>query len=129
MMMYNKTVEDCFFQPRHIGVLDLKDPWTECVRSSQGLAQIKLFMQSTPKGIINALCFKATGHPYLIAGLEWCARLILGQSVYTVEVVEYPALVKELAIPMEYYPLALQVVQVYKEMLCIMRKKIEDKRS
>ena len=34
-MMYNKTVHDYFFSPRHVGVIDLNLSFTVIVKNSQ----------------------------------------------------------------------------------------------
>lgn len=127
-MMYNKVVEDCFFLPRHAGVIDLTAPLTVHFSSSQknqSLTKIELYVQCTKNGVISKACFKAVGNPYVIAALEWLCRQIEGVQIENLSPFNYQVLIKELAMPMKHYPIALQVEDVYKEILVLMRKKIE----
>lgn len=112
MMMYNKIVEECFFYPQHVGILDLSVALTGCFNSTK----LTLYMRCSADGIIKQVRFKATGHPYLIAGLEWVGRRCEGHTIDTLINLDYQIVIKELAIASHHYPIALQVVQAYKEM-------------
>lgn len=130
--MYNKVVEECFFKPRHAGMLDLKLPLTVHCRTSQktpALVIIDLYLECTVVGIINKVLFKTNGNPYVIASLEWWCRQIQSKNLAELLPINYQVLVKELAIPTAQYPTALQVEDTFKEVLELMRKKFEDKKS
>lgn len=127
-MIYNKIVEDCFFLPRHVGILDLQAPLTVHHRSSQknqSITRIDLFLQCTLNKKISKACFRATGNPYVIAAVEWLCREIEGRELEEAYGINYQVLVKELSIPNSQYPIALQVEGVYKEVLNLMKKKFE----
>lgn len=127
-MIYNNIVEDCFFQPRHAGMIDLNAPLTVHFRSSQknqSLTIIDLYMQCTNIGFISQMRFKATGNPYVIAALEWLCRQLEGRTLENLPLINYQILIKELAISTIQYPIAIQVEDVYKEVLTLMKKKFE----
>lgn len=127
-MMYNKSVQDCFFLPRHIGVLDLKSPYTVHYRSGQQnqINIIDLYLQCFENKKISRACFKANGNPYMIAALEWLCRQIEGRDLKDLPVFSYQVLIKELEIPIHQYPVALQVEGIYKEVLTLMNDKFGD---
>jgi nitrogen fixation NifU-like protein len=125
--MYNKNVEDCFFHPNHIGVMDLSDLYTvHCRHENPGqVVLVDFYLQCTQDRIISRACFKASGNPYVIAALEWLCRLTEGRQLDEVAPIDYKTLVNELEIPHAQYPLALQIGTVYKDLLALMKKKFE----
>jgi nitrogen fixation NifU-like protein len=130
--MYNEIVQDCFFLPQHVGVIDLAFPLTVYFRSSQNnqsVTKIELYLQCTKSALINKACFRATGNPYVIAALEWLCRQIEGRELESLISINYQTLIKELEIPTHQYPIALQVEDAYKEVLTLMKKKLEDYKS
>jgi nitrogen fixation protein NifU and related proteins len=119
-MMYNKTVLDCFFSPRHVGVIDLNQDLVILVKNNQkGQADIALYMQSDAHKVIQKVCYKTNGNPYLIAGLEWLCREVVGQAIDSLVAVDYQRLIKELDIPMSEYPLAVRIVEVFKKAISL----------
>ncbi len=142
-MMYNELVEDCFFLPRHVGILDLQAPLTVhfvSIQKNQSITRIDLYVQCAENALIRKACFKATGNPYVIAALEWLCRQIEGKKLDCLEWRSdqknnpqdkqlYQILVKELEIPQNQYPIALQVEDVYKEVFTLMKKKFEGYKS
>lgn len=123
-MMYNKTVQSCFFSPQHIGVLDLNQDFSVAAKSQhKGQAMVEFYMQCGPDRFIRRACFKTNGNPYLIAGLEWLCRQLEGQSLDKLPPIDYQLLVKELDIPVTQYPLALRVVTIFKEILMLMNSR------
>lgn len=142
-MMYNKIIEDCFFHPKHVGILDLQTPLTvhfASTQKNQSMTRIDLYMQCTEDTLICKVCFKVTGNPYAIATVEWLCRQIEGKQLDRLEWGAaqkdnpqaeqlYQILVKRLEIPQTQYPIALQVEDVYKEVLALMKKKLEDYKS
>ena len=142
-MMYNELVEDCFFLTKHVGILDLQAPLTvhfASIQKNQSITRIDLYVQCMENALIHKACFKATGNPYVIAALEWLCRRIEGKKLDCLEWSTgqknslqdeqlYQVLVKELEIPQNQYPIALQVEDVYKEVLALMKKKFEDYKS
>ncbi|BCA95745.1 hypothetical protein TUM19329_21060 [Legionella antarctica] len=130
--MYNEIVEDCFFLPQHVGIIDLASPLTVHFRSSQNnlsATRIDLYLQCTKRSLISKARFRAIGNPYVIAALEWLCRQSQGRELDSVMSITYQTLIKELEIPTHQYPVALQVEDVYKEVLTLMKKKLEDYKS
>lgn len=120
-MMYNKTVQDYFFSPQHVGVIDLGQEFTVVFANTQkDQGTIEFYMQCTQDRIIQRVCFKTNGNPYLIAGLEWLCRLVEGRSLDEAPQIDYQLLINDLNIPVTQYPLALRVVGAYKEALNLM---------
>jgi nitrogen fixation NifU-like protein len=125
MMVYNNTVRDYFFSPRHIGVLDINQDFVVVFKNNQkGQGDIEFYMQCSPESVIQKVCFKTNGNPYLIAALEWLCRQLEGQSVDKMFFLGHEALIKELGIPRLHYPLAVRVMQVLKESLTLMNQKL-----
>lgn len=124
-MMYNKTVQDCFFAPRHVGRLDTNSHLVVCVTNHQaGQGTIEFYMQCQQDMSISRVCYKTNGNPYLVAGLEWLSRQLEGQSIEKILQIDYQVLIKELDIPVAQYPLALRIIGVFKEILVLMKNKL-----
>lgn len=126
-MMYNKTVQDCFFHPRHVGVLDLANPYVVHFRReySNKVIVIDLYMQCINNGLINKISYKTNGNPFIIAALEWLSRQLEGVELNNISLFNHQLLIKELEIPMIQYPVALQIEDVCKEVFALMKKKLE----
>ena len=125
-MMYNKIVQDCFFEPRHIGsIVDSASLVAHLrgVQKAQGVV-IDLFLQCSADGFVIRSCFKANGNPYVIAALEWVCRQIEGQHIDVLQASYYQHLISELGIPVNQSPVALQIDGVYQEVLVLMRDKL-----
>jgi nitrogen fixation NifU-like protein len=126
MMIYNKVVQDCFFEPRHTGSIALDSlgvVYFRCEQTKQG-ALIELYMQCDVKGLITRMCFKTNGNPYVIAALEWLCRESEGKWFDDLSPLHYQTLIQILEIPMPEFPIALQVEDVYKEIMGLMTKKL-----
>lgn len=122
-MMYNKTVRDCFFAPKHAGVIDLNNHSAVVVKNNQkGQGVIELYMLCNPDGTIVRACFKTNGNPYVIASLEWLCRQLEGKTINAAPQIDYQLIVNELDVPVAQYPIALRIVDVYKEVLLLMKK-------
>ncbi|KTD41507.1 iron-sulfur cluster assembly scaffold protein [Legionella parisiensis] len=122
-MMYNRIVQDCFFSPRHVGVINLNDQFAVVVKNNQkGQGAIELYMQCNSEGTIVRSCFKTNGNPYVIASLEWLCRQLERQPIGAVPKIDYQLVIKELDIPVAQYPIALRIIDVYKEALLLMKK-------
>lgn len=125
-MMYNKLVQDCFFQPEHVGVLDVSDPlvayYNDRVTHQMQIVAIEFYMQCSRTGFIKRACFKAHGNPYVIAAMEWLCREIEGESLDSPPSINYQLLINVLGIPNSQYPVALVIEGVYKETLALMKK-------
>jgi nitrogen fixation NifU-like protein len=125
-MMYNEIVHDCFFSPQHSGTLDTGVPLVAYARGTQknqGVA-IDLYMQCSSNGVVIKSVFQTNGNPYIIAALEWLCRQIQGKELEKLAFSYYQALIIELEIPVHQSPIALQVEEVYKEVLYLMRNKL-----
>lgn len=122
-MMYNNIVLDCFFSPQHVGVLDVDQDFCVVFESIQkNKPSIACYMLCDKNAVIQKLCFKTNGNPYLIAGLEWACRYLDGCSIDKISQIDYQCLIKALDIPLAQYPLALRIVAVLKELLSLMKK-------
>lgn len=126
-MMYNKLVEDCFFYPRHVGSMQQSEPLVVCFKSNQQnqAMNIELFLQCNESGLIIKARFTSNGNPYVIAAMEYLCRRIEGLVLGNLPEITYQDLIKELEIPTSQYPFALCVMGVYKEVLVLMKKKLE----
>ncbi|USQ12565.1 iron-sulfur cluster assembly scaffold protein [Legionella lytica] len=123
-MMYNKTVLDYFFSPAHVGIIDLNDHTVVVKNNQKKQGTIELYMQCGQNRVIQRICFKTNGNPYLIAGLEWLCRQIEGKLIDELPPIDYQLLVNELSIPVTQYPLALRIFSVFKETLILMNNKL-----
>lgn len=124
-MMYNKIVLDYFFSPQHVGVIDLTHPLAVIFESKQkNQGGIEFYMQCSQDKVIECVCFKTNGNPYLIASLEWLCREIDGRLIDQLPPIDYQLLVNALCIPVHQYPLALRVINVFKETLTLMNNKL-----
>lgn len=125
--MYNNIVQEYFFSPAHVGVLNLDEPFGAHYRSNlagQGVV-IDLYVQCTPAKDVNRVCFKANGNPYLIAALEWISRQLEGRNLDSLPQINHQMLVEQLDIPHQLYPVAIQVDTIYKEVILLLNKQFE----
>ena len=124
-MMYNNTVCECFFSPRHVGVIDLNKDFTIVYLNNQkGQGNIEFYIQCGQDRVMQRICFKTNGNPYLIAGLEWLSRQLEGHSIDKAPAIDSQQLIKELDIPTPQYHLALRIVNIFKESLTLMNSKL-----
>ncbi len=125
-MMYNTIVEDCFFFPKHVGVLNLSEPRTVYFTNNQFSKDvlISFYMQCDSNKIVNAVSFKTNGNPYVIASLECLCRQTVGKKLEQLYF-NYEDLIKLLEIPYNQAPVIFHVQEAYKEVLILMNKKIE----
>ncbi|TAL62754.1 MAG: hypothetical protein EPN84_05990 [Legionella sp.] len=130
-MMYNKIVEDCFFNSNHVGLVQPDYPLSAHFKSHVPGQnnRLDLYLVCTKDKIIQRACFKAMGNPYMIAALEWICREIEGLELEQLPVINYPLLVETLAIPNTEYPVAIQVSQAYQEVVKLMRNTFEELKS
>lgn len=126
-MMYNKVVQDCFFHPRHVGELDLSNPFVVCVQNQpvNQLNAIHFYLKCEKNKLISRACFKTNGNPYVIAALEWLCRQIENRKIGALPPVSYQVFLSELEIPNHQYPIAIQIEGIYREALTLMSKKFE----
>jgi len=126
-MMYNKIVEECFFYPKHVGVIDTAKPYSVCCSGNllnQGV-QVALYLECSPDHVIESARFKATGNPYVIAALEWLCRQIEGRDFRQLPTIDYQVLVKVLEIPQPMYALSIHLIDIYQQALALMVKKFK----
>ncbi len=117
-MNYNQQVEEYFFSPHHVGVLNVNEPFIihQRVGEMAREAVLDLYVRYNSNKAIESACFKAYGSPYLIAGGEWLCRYMLGQEAIATEL-NYQFLLKHLDIPSNQYPVALLLEQAYRGLL------------
>lgn len=112
------------FLPEHVGIIDLNNHTVAVKNNQKSQGTIELYMQCGQDRVIQRICFKTNGNPYLIAGLEWLCRQIEGKQIDELPPIDYQLLVKELNIPVTQYPLALRIFSVFKETLILMNNKL-----
>lgn len=127
-MIYNELVETCFFEPKHVGTLDLTQDLTSFYRGGEvGRGDVfDFYLLCDKKGKILKACFKAYGNPYLIAAAEWLCRQLEGSQINEHPQFDYAFLVEKLAIPQVRYPVALQIEDGYRELVHIMKTKLRE---
>jgi nitrogen fixation NifU-like protein len=127
-MTYNKIVEECFFHSHHVGIISTHLPKVVYFRSIQKSVIIDLYMHCADNKLITEMRFKTNGTPYHIAGLEWLCRQLEGESLDTelLETFNYRLLIKVLEIPLSQTPVALSIIDIYREILALMKKKFEE---
>lgn len=125
-MMYNKLVEELFFSPKHVGVLDLSEPRTVYFSNAQFSKEVvvSLYMQCDEANLVSAISFTTNGNPYVIASLEWLCREVFGKKIEHWSF-NYDEAIKLFNVPFNQAPVILHVQNVYKEVLMLMKKKIE----
>lgn len=123
-MNYNELVEHYFFQPEHVGQLDSNQ--ARVFHSRTGSASqgdyFDLYLCCDEDGVILQACFKAYGNPYLIAGVEWACRQLVGKHIDEHSGIDYNLLIQLFDIPRSYYPVALLVEKGYSDVV----KKLKD---
>ena len=124
-MMYNQIVQNCFFSPRHIGVLDCSLPRTVYFRAEEFTQKTStaLYMQCDEDHNVRAICYKTNGNPYIIASLEWLCRQAMGRKCEELYF-NSEELIKTLEIPANQTPLVLYIKDVYSEVLNLMNSSL-----
>ena len=125
-MMYNQIIYDCFFFPRHIGVLDCSIPRTVYFRV-ENFSQstiTDLYMHCDNDHNILSVCYKTNGNPYIIASLEWLCRQANGKKFEELYF-NQEELIKILEIPSNQTPLILYIKDVYTEVLNLMNSSFQ----
>jgi nitrogen fixation NifU-like protein len=123
--MYNDNVQDCFFNPVHVGELDLRSPDVVSLHREQLGKQnsVSLFVKCSASGEILKASFKCNGNPYMIAALEWICRQSEGKQLKSISEFDHDKLIKYLEIPNNHYPVAIYIEAICKEILNLMMKK------
>lgn len=130
-MMYNELVESYFFAPKHVGTLDVAQALTVCYRGGEvGRGdRVDFYLHCDNKGLILKACFKASGNPYLIAAAECFCRQLEGSLIEKHPNFNYAWLVQELAIPKTRYSVALQIEDWYRDLVLMMKAKLEGEKE
>lgn len=115
-MMYNKITEDYFFNPKHVGRLDLTKAGIFHINVTKTSLVIDLYVEYSNK-VIQRAVFKTNGSPYVISSLEWLCRQIEGRSLGDLPDINYQRFVEVLEIPPIKYPEAVLIERVYKELI------------
>lgn len=125
--MYNKLVEEYFFDPKHVGFINADEPLAVHNRMSQEGQPlvIDFYLQCTQGQMIKRACYQTNGNPYVIAALEFVCRQIEGLNLKQLPEIGYQQLVTALEIPNAQYPSAIQVEKIYKNALLLLKNKIE----
>ncbi|MDP1604803.1 MAG: iron-sulfur cluster assembly scaffold protein [Legionella sp.] len=125
-MIYNELVENCFFEPKHVGMMDchLKNTLCHQVGNVSQREYFDLYLSFDETGQILKACFKAYGNPYLIAGVEWVCRQLEGTLINEHPKFDYHFVVQKLAIPKSYYPIALLVGNGYHDIVHTVKEQL-----
>jgi nitrogen fixation NifU-like protein len=125
--MYNKRVEGYFFNPKHVGILDLSENYTASYRGGEaGRGDvIDLYLHCDEQGLIINARFKAYGNPYLLAGAEWLCERLEGSTINEHPCIAYNHLLQELEIPKAGLSVALLIEESYRELVQIMKMKLK----
>lgn len=129
-MSYNKLVEDCFFYPRHVGVVDVNPSWFTAFSENHdksGRGSLMLYMSMDNSGNIVQTRFKALGNPYLIAGLEWLCRQSEGLLLQEQIKPDYRVLVNVLELPAKYYAEALLIEKAWHKVMLALTSQYGEK--
>lgn len=126
-MMYNNIVEDCFFTPHHVDVLDVSKPFVVCLHREQGnrMNVVDLYLRCSSDQVVTRACFKSNGNPFAIAALEWLCRRTEGKDIANLLDCNHQMLIQTLDIPTRQYPIAVYLEGIYKDALNLMIKKFE----
>lgn len=116
-MMYNETIEDFFFHPKHVGSMDNTNPLTTHFGIKQNGLSIRLFVRHTESRVIERACYQTNGNPYVIASLEWLCRKIEGASLDALPALHYQQIIEALDMPSSKYPEAVQIDRLFKELI------------
>jgi nitrogen fixation NifU-like protein len=120
--MYNKLVQECFFNPQHVGVLDVSQTNTVFFSNAHYTqnAVIELYMQCDEQQIVRSMRFKTNGNPYMIATLESLCKQSVGKN-FNQLYFNGEELIKILEIPFKQSPVTLQVQDVFREVISLIR--------
>lgn len=126
-MMYNKLVEECFFFPQHVGILELSEPRTVFFSNAEFSQElIAWYLQCDSNKIVKAIEFKSNGNPYMIAALEWISRQSIGKQLEHC-FFNYNELIRLLEVPFTQAPSILKVQDAYMELVRLMCNQFEGK--
>ncbi|KTC84177.1 iron-sulfur cluster assembly scaffold protein [Legionella brunensis] len=130
-MMYNELVELCFFEPKHVGVVDLSEPFSVHYRGGEaGRGDVfDFYLLCNEQGHILKARFKAYGSPYLVAAAELICQRLEGSNINDHPQCDYSWLVEQLEIPRTRYPVALQIEDGYREIIVIMKTKLQGEKN
>lgn len=57
----------------------------------------------------------------MIAGLEWLCRQLEGKAIDNVPPIDHLLIIKNLDIPIAQYPIALRILDIYKEVMLLIK--------
>lgn len=119
-MIYNELIEELFFFPKHVGVINTDDTdWVKYSAFTHTKTCIELYLQWDSKGFIKNLYFKTNGSPYTIAGLEWMCRKYVGTDLNSDLIFNNAELMLILHIPNTHFSLAIQITKAFDELIIL----------
>ena len=124
--MYNKLVENFFFYPKHVGILDINESRTVFFSNYKFSKEvlITLYMHCDSQETVDSITFKTNGNPYVIATLECLCRWTLDKELDYCSF-KSNELIQLLDVPFNQVPAILQVQDVYKETVILMKLKVK----
>ncbi|OGV48469.1 MAG: hypothetical protein A3F46_05030 [Legionellales bacterium RIFCSPHIGHO2_12_FULL_42_9] len=127
-MIYNKKIEELFFDTQHAGVLNCAEPLTVCSRISLEKNKCsELYIACDEQGLITQVCFKALGNPYLIVGFEWLCRKIEHTQLDAHPCIDYSMIALELSVPKIHYAAAVLVETNYRQAIKLLKLRSGEK--
>lgn len=123
-MMYNERVEQYFFAPNHVGILDKTAPFTAHYRGGElGRGDVfDFYLLCDAVGLIKKARFQAYGNPFFIAAAEWTCQQLEGSFIADHPRFNYRLLIQRLALPKTRYPVAIQIEEGYNKLVKRMKE-------
>lgn len=125
-MMYNKVVQDYFFTPQHVGVIDTNAAQAIHFRMHRPKQRviIDFYLQCATNESIVKACFKTNGNPFIIAALEWLCRQLEHKKLDDLPLFTQKTWMDLLALPVSQSPVAIQMNVLYQEVITLMKNKL-----
>lgn len=117
-MIRNEYIQELFFNTKHCGVLDCQQPLTFSSRIYLEKTKcLEMYITYTSEQLIQYARFRASGNPYLIAGLEWVCRQLENNLWASTTPIDYQTIMQNLQIPTEQYPLIMLISMCHQEII------------
>ncbi len=117
-MSYSELFLGHFEHPRHVGVLDLRDPNVRVVawRSRDGSESIQYHVL-IDQGYVKKVAWKALGNPSTIAACSWVSEWLLERSCEEARALKAELIIIALELPQTRFASALWVEAIVHELL------------
>ncbi len=107
MFNLSEKVKHYFYQPKHVGTLDITQPniFMVEITTPDGYTHMQLFVE-IEHNLIKDIKFKILGCPSAIACLSFIAEYLLGKPILECKKITAEFLIKELELSKERYSVA-----------------------